>query len=66
VVRVVRPTAREDLVTHARYVLSGWSIALVTLGAYAWRTVARGRRLAVHVPEHERRWTGGGQEHTNG
>ncbi len=43
--------------THAGYVASGWGIALVTLGAYALRTVRRGRTLAAQVPPEERRWS---------
>ena len=43
--------------THAGYVAAGWGIALVTLGAYAFRTVRRGRALAPQVPPEERRWS---------
>jgi heme exporter protein D len=43
--------------THAGYVAAGWGIALVSLGAYALRTVRRGRSLAAQVPPEERRWS---------
>ena len=39
------------------YVAAGWGIALVTLAAYAVRTIRRGRALARRVPAAERRWT---------
>jgi hypothetical protein len=43
--------------THAGYVVAGWTIALVGLGAYALRTLRRGRKLAEQVPPEDRRWT---------
>lgn len=43
--------------THAGYVAAGWGIALVALGAYAFRTVRRGRTLASRVPPEDRRWS---------
>lgn len=43
--------------THAGYVLTGWAIALVAFGAYAARTVRRGRTLAEQVPPEARRWS---------
>ena len=43
--------------THAGYVAAGWGISLVVLGAYALRTVRRGRALAERVPPEDRRWT---------
>ena len=43
--------------THAGYVGAGWGISLVVLGAYAIRTIRRGRALARQVPPEERRWT---------
>jgi hypothetical protein len=43
--------------THVGYVAAGWGIALVSLGAYALRTVRRGRALAAQVPPEERRWS---------
>ena len=43
--------------THVGYLAAGWGIALVTLGAYALRTVRRGRTLAAQVPPEERRWS---------
>jgi hypothetical protein len=43
--------------THVGYVAAGWGIALVSLGAYALRTVRRGRSLAAQVPPEERRWS---------
>lgn len=43
--------------THAGYVAAGWSIPLVVLGAYALRTLRRGRQLAQRVPPEDRRWS---------
>jgi hypothetical protein len=43
--------------THVGYVAAGWGIALVTLAAYAFYTVRRGRGLAAQVPPEERRWS---------
>ncbi|HEX4867918.1 MAG TPA: hypothetical protein VFV32_09855 [Acidimicrobiales bacterium] len=43
--------------THVGYVAAGWTIPLVALGAYALRTVRRGRQLAEQVPPEERRWS---------
>lgn len=43
--------------THIGYVAAGWAIALVSLAAYALRTIRRGRSLAMRVPPEERRWT---------
>ena len=43
--------------THAGYVAAGWVIPLVVLGAYAVRTVRRGRSLANRVPPEDRRWS---------
>ena len=43
--------------THVGYLAAGWGIPLVVLGAYALRTVRRGRVLAAQVPAEERRWS---------
>lgn len=43
--------------THAGYVAAGWAIPLVALGAYALRTVRRGRAVARRVPPEARRWS---------
>jgi len=43
--------------THVGYVTAGWGIALVSLAAYALRTLRRGRTLAERVPPEERRWS---------
>ncbi len=43
--------------THVGYVAAGWTIPLALLGAYAVRTVRRGRALAERVPPEERRWS---------
>jgi hypothetical protein len=43
--------------THVGYVAAGWGIALAVLGAYALRTVRRGRALASQVAPEERRWS---------
>ncbi len=44
-------------VTHVGYIAAGWGITLVVLGAYALRTVRRGKALAERVPPEDRRWT---------
>lgn len=43
--------------THVGYVTAGWGISLAVLGAYAWRTVRRGRALSARVAPEERRWS---------
>jgi hypothetical protein len=43
--------------THVGYVAAGWGISLAVLGAYALRTVRRGRSLAAQVPPEDRRWS---------
>lgn len=43
--------------THAGYVTAGWGISLAVIGAYAARTIARGRALSRQVPPEERRWS---------
>lgn len=43
--------------THAGYVAAGWGISLAVLGAYAVRTIRRGRSLVERVPPEERRWS---------
>jgi hypothetical protein len=43
--------------THVGYVAAGWGIALAVIGAYAFRTVRRGRALAAQVAPEERRWS---------
>jgi hypothetical protein len=43
--------------THAGYLAAGWGLSLAILGAYAFRTVRRGRSLAAQVPPEERRWS---------
>jgi heme exporter protein CcmD len=42
--------------THAGYLVAGYGITFVALGAYAWRVVARGRALSRALPPEERRW----------
>lgn len=43
--------------THAGYVLVGWTVTWTVLGGYAWRVLRKGRRLAPTVPAGERRWS---------
>jgi len=43
--------------TNAYHVVLGWSIGLVVLAAYSYRTVRRGRSLAERVPPEQRRWS---------
>lgn len=43
--------------TYGGYVAAGWSVALLSIGAFALRTLRRGRALAERVPAGERRWT---------
>lgn len=38
------------------FIVVGYVIMVAALGAYAWRTVRRGRRLARQLPPDERRW----------
>lgn len=39
------------------YIVAGWGVSLVTLGAYAASLMLRGRRLSRQVPSERRRWT---------
>lgn len=41
---------------YAGYVLSGWAISLAAIGAYGWRLIQRGKRLAAAVAPERRRW----------
>lgn len=43
--------------TNVFHVALGWGIGLTALGAYALRTVLRGRSLAERVPPEQRRWS---------
>lgn len=43
--------------THVGYVAAGWAIPLVAIGAYALRTLRKGRSLAAQVPPEDRRWS---------
>jgi len=38
------------------YVIAGWSITAVVIGAYAVWIVLRGRTLSRRVPPEDRRW----------
>lgn len=38
------------------YVAVGYGVTGVVLAAYAWRVLARGRRLSSLVPQERRRW----------
>lgn len=38
------------------YVYAGYGLTTVTLIAYAWRTLRRGRALARTLPAEERTW----------
>jgi hypothetical protein len=42
---------------YAGYVATGWTFAVVLVGAYAFSVVRRGRRLSRRVPPGDRRWT---------
>lgn len=54
---MVRPPAREELVTHVGYVAGAWGSALVVLTAYGWWTLRRGRVLTAQVSADQRRWS---------
>lgn len=43
--------------THAGYVAAAWLASLAAIGAYALRTLRRGRNLSRQVPSEERRWS---------
>jgi hypothetical protein len=43
--------------TDAGFIFAGYGIVAVTLSAYAWRVLSRGRKLSRQVPEDRRRWT---------
>lgn len=43
--------------THVGYVAAGWAIPLVAIGAYALRTLRKGRSLAAQVPPEDQRWS---------
>lgn len=42
--------------THLGYLITGWSIGLGALGAYALSVVLRGRKLSSRVSPNRRRW----------
>ena len=42
--------------THAGYIIAGWSVGLGTLALYGWSLVRRGRTLSRQVPAERRRW----------
>jgi len=43
--------------THVGFLAAGWGISLAVFGAYALRTVRRGRSLAAQIPPEARRWS---------
>jgi heme exporter protein CcmD len=43
-------------VNHFVYVLPGYALTLVSIGAYAWWVVRRGRALSPQVPPERRRF----------
>jgi hypothetical protein len=43
--------------THAGYVAAGWGVSLAAIGAYAARTLRRGRILSRQVAPEDRRWS---------
>lgn len=42
--------------TDAGYVVAGYAVTFAGVAAYAWRIVARGRRVSSAVPRERRRW----------
>jgi hypothetical protein len=44
-------------VSDLGFIVAGYLASAVAVGGYAWRVVARGRRLTPTVPEERRRWT---------
>lgn len=43
--------------TDVGFIAAGYVLSAASIGLYAWRVVARGRRLSSRVPEERRRWT---------
>lgn len=42
---------------NAQYVIGSYVVTLAGIGLYAWRMLARARRIARQVPPEERPWT---------
>ena len=42
---------------YGEYVLGGYLVSALAVGAYAARLLLRGRQLSKRVPPEERRWT---------
>ncbi len=42
---------------NAQYVIGSYAVTLAGIGLYAWRMLARARRVARQVPPEERPWT---------
>lgn len=40
----------------AGFIVGGYVVTAVAVAAYAWRVVARGRRLTRALPPEDRRW----------
>jgi hypothetical protein len=41
---------------HLVYVYAGYALTAAAIVVYAWRVIARGRRLSPLVAEERRRW----------
>ncbi len=41
----------------AGFILGSYALVFATVGAYAWRVLRNGRRLARQVPDDEKYWT---------
>ena len=41
----------------AGFILGGYAITFVAVGAYAWRLVTSGRKLGKQLPDDDKYWT---------
>lgn len=44
--------------SHAAFVITGWSVSAAAVLVYAVAVIRRGRSLSERVAPHERRWSG--------
>ncbi|MGI9621763.1 MAG: hypothetical protein ACR2PK_02920 [Acidimicrobiales bacterium] len=42
--------------THAGYLIAGWSVTFGVLGLYGWAILRRGKQLGRQVPPERQRW----------
>ncbi len=41
----------------AGFILGGYVLTFATVGLFAWRVTASGRKLGKHVPDDDKYWT---------